>query len=182
MKHCTRRTVWGCYRPSSNWDTYNDIDINSPWSMIYSNPYLALIKIPTGQSLSGRNATDTATLTWGLVVAQSFTTLDKSFLFPPPGAHQAWHHHALQNPKHIALWYSRSFPHPHFWDGKLQQDNWAQQEKGAKEQKRAVKPLHKEEGECGFIVVGKKKKTTRDEGWTCHRIKCNIFPIVGLNG
>lgn len=22
----------------------------------------------------------------------------------------------------------------------------------------------------------------RDEGWTCHVIKCNVFPIPGLNG
>lgn len=54
-----------------------------------------LVKIPTVQSFSGSNAIDTATLTCGLVVAQSFTSLDKSFLFSPPGAHQAWHYCGL---------------------------------------------------------------------------------------
>lgn len=28
-------------------------------------------------------------------------------------------------------------------------------------------------------MVGKKE---RDEGWTCHEIKGNVFPILGMNG
>lgn len=80
-------------------------------SLIYSSPDLTLIEIQTGQSFSGRNAIDTATLRWGLrwvgpVPTRVSQLIVKSFLFSPPGAHQAWHYHSLFFA--AALW-----GHPH---------------------------------------------------------------------